>query len=99
MIHEALEHARRQAATGQDPPPPVPDWESGGYREQDHRLGADLAGRLACLPRGWRIDAVRRITRGTPTLTAVAEPAPAINILRSSYGIRLAWNTRPPDPT
>jgi len=95
VFHEVLEHARRQAAIGQDPPTPVPDREFGGYRKQDHRLGADLAGRLACLPHGWRVDAVRRITRGTPTLTAVSEPAQAINILRG-YGIRLAWNAATP---
>ncbi|MFD4476027.1 hypothetical protein ACFWPU_07915 [Streptomyces sp. NPDC058471] len=56
-------------------------------RERGNLVGE----RLARLPYGWQVDAVRSIALGTDALSAVSDAALTINIIRS-YSLYLAWN-------
>ncbi|WP_143666580.1 hypothetical protein [Streptomyces reticuliscabiei] len=96
-LDEAVEWAVRHASEGLAPPPAEPDWKAEGDRKEDERRGATTRERLAKLPNGWRVDAVRRIALGTDALGAVADAVLSINAIRS-YGVdRASSDTGPTD--
>lgn len=90
-LDEALRASSQQAHAGQAPPPAGRNWEVDWDRQQDRETGARMAAGLARLPRGWRVDAMRRMAAGTDAVTAVSDAVLAINILRV-FGLRFAWN-------
>lgn len=94
-LDEAVEWAARHASEGLAPPPAAPDWYAEWDRKEDEKRGATTRERLAKLPNGWRVDAVRRIALGADALGAVADAALSINVIRG-YGIYRAWNAPPP---
>jgi hypothetical protein len=96
-LDEAVDWASCHASEGPPPPPAGTDWQAEWDRKEDERRGEITSGRLAKLPYGWRVDAVRRIALGEDALTAVADAALSINVIRL-YGIYQACNGPGPGP-
>ncbi|MER5549763.1 hypothetical protein ABT072_47075 [Streptomyces sp. NPDC002589] len=90
-LGEAVQAAAERAGAGLEPPEPGPRWRTDWDDVDDRRRGAAVSDRLARLPYGWRVDAIRRTAYGLDALGASHEAALAINMLRS-YGVYLAWN-------
>ncbi len=90
-LDEAVRYAVQQAEAGLAPPPAARDWAAEWDREEDRARGDLVGERLARLPYGWQVDAVRRMALGTDALAAVSDAALTINIIRA-YGVYLAWN-------
>ncbi|AXI78480.1 hypothetical protein C7M71_014615 [Peterkaempfera bronchialis] len=80
----ALGDAAERAERGAEPPGPDP------HDGQEVRAAAVNVRRLADLPAGWQIEAVRRVAAGVRPLLAVSDAAMVINIVQA-YGVRLAW--------
>ncbi|KUN58965.1 hypothetical protein AQJ46_41830 [Streptomyces canus] len=94
-LDEAVAWAGRHSSEGLGPPPAEDDWTAEWDRKEDERQGATTSGRLANLPTGWQVDAVRRIARGGDALGTVANADLSINVIRL-YGVdRAASDTGP----
>ncbi|MEU0220591.1 hypothetical protein ABZ281_38545 [Streptomyces sp. NPDC006265] len=91
-LDEAVGWALHHASAGLAPPPPVDDWKAESDRKEDERLGAITSERLAKLPYGWQVDAVRRIALGADALGTVAGVALSINVIRI-YGVTVRTGT------
>ncbi|MFF7644080.1 hypothetical protein [Streptomyces canus] len=95
-LEEAVAWASRHSSEGLAPPPAEDDWTAEWDRKEDERRGATTSERLATLPYGWRVDAVRRIALGEDALGTVAAAALSINVIRG-YGVDRASSD--PEPT
>ncbi|MFF3552916.1 hypothetical protein ACFYXL_05805 [Streptomyces tsukubensis] len=83
-LNAALALAAAKSERGKEPPAgPRSDQRTGG--------SAELVSRLARLPEGWRVEALRRIAEGDDPAHVVSDAAQGINLLRSD-GILVGWN-------
>lgn len=85
-LDEAVAWADRHSSEGLAPPPPDDDWTAEWDRKEDKRQGATTSERLAKLPTGWQVDAVRRIALGADALGTIGHTAISINVIRL-YGV------------
>ncbi|MFC4642350.1 hypothetical protein ACFPEU_09285 [Streptomyces mangrovi] len=85
-LDEAVAWADRHSSEGLAPPPPEDDWTAEWDRKEDKRQGATTSERLAKLPTGWQVDAVRRIALGADALGTIGHTAISINVIRL-YGV------------
>ncbi|MGW1041011.1 hypothetical protein [Streptomyces sp. NPDC002547] len=94
-LDEAVAWASRHSSEGLGPPPAEDDWTAEWDRKEDERRGATTGERLATLPYGWRVDAVRRFALGEDALGTVAAAALSINVI-CGYGVdRASSDTGP----
>jgi len=96
-LAEAVAWAARHSSEGLAPPPAEDDWKAEWDRKEDERRGATTSERLAKLPPGWQVDAVRRIALGGDALSTLAAAALSINVI-CGYGVdRASSDTGPTD--
>lgn len=87
-LKDVLSLAAAESVRGKEPPAaPRVDNRAGGFSE--------LVSRLAHLPEGWRVEALRRVAEGDDPTQVVGDAAQALNLLRP-VGILIGWNA--PDP-
>ncbi len=85
-FNKAVAWAARHSSEGLAPPPPEDDWKAEWDRKEDERQGATTGDRLATLPAGWQVDAVRRIALGEDALGTVAAATLSLNVI-CGYGV------------